>query len=136
MQPRKTTKMKTIAFSQSVSLTLWADLSQGRFISKGDVVVVAVGDVWLLATSFKALNRRRGIMAAIVQSQLYGYFYKLLFIVRSATELKHLPLCDFVLVLLLFNENIDSVLWYVISFCLQSDTSMLLHICRCAVLLS
>lgn len=62
-------------------------------------MVVAVGDVRLLTTSFKALNGRQGLMAAIEQSQLHGYFYNILFIVHSAMELKHHPLCAFVLVL-------------------------------------
>lgn len=91
-------KTEAIASSHSVPLTSWADERQGRFISEGDMLV-AVGDVRLLPTSFKALNGRRGLMAAIEQSQLCGYFYNILFLVHSAMELKHHPLCAFVLVL-------------------------------------
>lgn len=75
-------------------------------------------------------------MAAIEQSQLNGYFYNILFIVHSAMELKYHPLSAFVSVMPRFNENIDSVLWYIISVCLHSDKNMLLHIRHCAVPLS
>lgn len=96
----------------------------------------AVGDVRLLTTSFKALNGRQGLMADTEQSQLNGYFYNIWFIVHRAMELKRHPLSAFVLVLPRFNENIDSVLWYIISVCLHSDKNMLLHIRCCAVPLS
>lgn len=86
------------ASSHSASLTSWADVSQGRLISEGDVVM-AVGDVRLLTTSFQAPNGRLGLMATIEQSQFYGYFNNTLFIGHSVTEMKHNLLFAFALVL-------------------------------------
>lgn len=45
-------------------------------------------------------------------------------------EPKPHPLCAFVLVLTQFTENIDFVLWYIISFCLHGGVDVLLHIRR------
>lgn len=69
-------------------------------------------------------------MAAIEPSQLYGYFYNILCIIHSVMEPKPHPLCAFVLVLTQFTENIDFVLWYIISFCLHGSVDVLLHIRR------
>lgn len=91
--PQKVSLLNTeaIVSSHSVFLTSWVDVIQGQFISEGDVQ--------LRTTSFKALNGRQGLMAAIEPSQLYGYFYNVLLMVHSAVKLKHHPLHAFVLVL-------------------------------------